>query len=116
MNDGLVLLQAKPLQHAIELIGPEDAHEIIFERQKEFGMAGIALPAGAAAQLVVDAPALMPLRAEHVEAARRQRLLLERRDLRTDVGGPRIKLALVRVLDVAQLLADAHVRIAANLN
>ena len=35
---------------------------------------GVALPAGAAAQLVVDAPALVPVRADDVEAAERRQL------------------------------------------
>ena len=77
---------------------------------------GIALTAGAAAQLVVDAPALMPLGAEHVEAAGGQRLFLQARDLRADFVGARALLALARVLDLGDFLADAHVGIAAELN
>ena len=55
VNDRLVLLQAQPLQHGVELVGAEDAHEVIFERQEELGMPRVALAAGAATQLVVDA-------------------------------------------------------------
>ncbi len=40
------------------------------QRQEEFRAARIALAAGAAAQLIVDAAALMPLGADDVEAAR----------------------------------------------
>ena len=78
MDDRLVLLQPELLQHAVELVGAEDAHQIVFERQEEFGVAGIALAAGTAAQLVVDAPAFVPLGAEHVEAAGGERLFLQR--------------------------------------
>ena len=67
MNDRLVLLQTQLLQHAVKFVGAEDAHEVIFERQEEFRMAGIALAAGAAAQLVIDAAAFVPLGAEHIE-------------------------------------------------
>ena len=81
MDDRFVFLQAELLQHAVELVGAEDAHQVVFQRQEEFRMAGIALTAGAAAQLVVDAPAFVPLGAEHVEAAGGQRLLLQPRDL-----------------------------------
>jgi len=50
------LFQAKPRQHAVEPVGAEDPHQIVFQRQEEFRASGVALPAGAAAQLVVDAP------------------------------------------------------------
>jgi hypothetical protein len=36
MDDGLALLQAEPLQHAVETIGAEDPHQIVFQRQEEF--------------------------------------------------------------------------------
>src|SRR5205823_7481618 len=41
--------------------------ELVLERQVEAALAGIALPPGAAAQLVVDPAALVALGAEHVE-------------------------------------------------
>jgi hypothetical protein len=65
MNDGLAFLEAEFLQHAVELARPEDSHQVVFQRQEEFGTAGIALTAGTATQLVVDAPRFMPLGAEH---------------------------------------------------
>ena len=109
-------LQPEPLQHAVELVGPEDAHQVVFEREEELGVAGVALAAGAAAQLVVDAPDLVPLGAEHVKAAGGERLLLEPRDLRADlVGDPRF-LALGGSSMSGQLLADAHVGVAAELD
>ena len=79
-------LRPSLLQHAVELVGAEDAHQVVFQRQEELGVAGIALAAGAAAQLVVDAPALVPLGAEHEEAAGGERLLLQPRDLLADLG------------------------------
>jgi len=115
MDDGLVLLEAEPLQHRVELVRPEDAHEVIFERQEELGMPGIALAAGAAAQLVVDAAALVPLGAEHEQSAGLQRLLLEALHLRLDLSDLRIALAGL-VGDVLELLAHAHVDVAAELD
>ena len=116
MDDRLVFLQPELGQHAVELVGAEDAHQIVFERQEEFRVAGIALAAGTAAQLVVDAAALVPLGAEHVEAAGGERLVLQTRDLGANFVGARTFLALARILDVGQFLADAHVGIAAELD
>ena len=82
MGDRLAFLQAERLQHAVHALGAEDAHQVVVERQVELGAARVALAAGAAAQLVVDAAALVALGAEHVEAAGLQRLLL----LLGDVG------------------------------
>src|SRR6185437_16298359 len=76
--------------------------------------AGIALTAGAAAQLVVDAPALVALGADDVEAAGIQRLLLEIGDLGDNLGllgRPR----LLRGFRV-DLLAQPHLKIAAELD
>ena len=47
----------------------EDAHQVVFEREIEARGAGIALAAGAAAKLVVDAAGFVPLGAEDVQAA-----------------------------------------------
>ncbi len=47
----------------------EDAHQVIFERKIEAGRSGIALAAGAAAKLVVDAPRFVTLGAEDVQSA-----------------------------------------------
>ena len=56
--------------------GVEQAHQVVGQRQVEPGLAGVALAAGAAAQLVVDAAGLVPLGAEHVEAAEVEDLLV----------------------------------------
>ena len=90
MDDRLALLEAELLQHAVHALGAEDAHQIVFERQEEFRVAGVALAAGTAAQLVVDAAAFVPLGAEHVEAAGGERLLLQARDLGADLVCARI--------------------------
>src|SRR5206468_11777602 len=77
-------------------------------------MSGVALAAGTAAELVVDAPALVALGAEHEQAAGRERLLLQAGDLRLDVL--HAPLALRTFRDVLEFLLDAHVGIAAELD
>ena len=69
MDDRLAFLEPEALQHRIHPLGAEDAHQIVFERDKEFRGARVALAAGAAAQLVVDAPALMTLAADDEKPA-----------------------------------------------
>ena len=67
--DGDALLHAQLQHQAADAVGAEDAHEVVLERQVETGGAGIALAARAAAQLVVDAPRLVALGGQDVEAA-----------------------------------------------
>ena len=55
--------------HPVHGAGGEQAHQLVLERQVEAALARVALAAGAAAELVVDAAALVALGAEHVEAA-----------------------------------------------
>ena len=75
---------------------------------------GIALAAGAAAQLVVDPPRLVALGAEHVQPAGRDHLLLLRGHFLLDPGSCRRVLRLV--LDAGELLRLAHLDIAAELD
>ena len=56
-------------QHGVEPVGAEDPHQIVFQRQEELRAAGVALTAGTAAQLVVDAARFMALGADDVEPA-----------------------------------------------
>ena len=71
--DRNAFFHAQTLHQAGDPLGPEDAHQVVFERQIEARGPGIALPAGAAAQLVVDAARLVALGAEDVQAAERRR-------------------------------------------
>ena len=47
------------------------AHDVVLQTQEEAALARVALAAGAAAQLVVDAARLVPLGAQNEQAARR---------------------------------------------
>ena len=57
--------------------------QIVVGRDKEAARAGVALPAGAAEQLSIDARRLMPLDADYVQPAGLQRGLVE-----ADIGAP----------------------------
>ena len=106
MDDRLVLLEAQLLQHRIHALGTEDAHEVVIEREIEQRAAGIALAAGAAAQLVVDAPALVALGADDEQAAGSDHLLLVALDLGADLL--LASAALGTGLQFRQLGSDAH--------
>ena len=83
--DRHAFFHAEPLHQARDAVRPEDAHQVVFERQVEARRAGIALAAGAAAQLVVDAPRLVALGGDDVEAAERDDLVVLRIALRLEV-------------------------------
>ena len=86
--DGHALFHAQALQQGGDPLLGEDAHEVVFEREVEARLAGIALAAGAAAELVVDAPRLVALGAEDEEAAGLDDLLvLLLRGLGVDLEG-----------------------------
>ena len=74
--DRHALFHAQPLHQAGDAVRPEDAHQVVFEGQVEARRAGVALAAGAAAQLVVDAPGLVALGAEDVQPAQRDHLVV----------------------------------------
>src|SRR5204862_4839565 len=65
----LVVRQLEALHDVVDPVAGEEPHEIILAGEVEARLAGVALAAGAAAKLVVDAPRLMALGAEDVEAA-----------------------------------------------
>ena len=75
--DHLAFLHAGGRQPALGAVGvAEDPHQVVFERQVEAARARVALAAGTAAQLVVDAPRLVALGADDVQAARGDHLLV----------------------------------------
>ena len=92
----------------------EDAHQIVLQAQEELRRAGVALAARTAAQLVVDAPAFVALRADDVEPARGQRAFLVGGDFGADLRHAACELGFVD--DAAEFVADAHVGVAAQLD
>ena len=73
--DRHVLVHAEPVHDVGDALPAEPAHQVVFQRDEEARGAGVALAARAAAQLVVDAPRLVALGAQHVQAARLEHLL-----------------------------------------
>src|SRR5215210_6468920 len=47
----------------------EGLDDLVLQRDEELGVAGVALPGAAAGELAVDAPGLVPLGADDVQAA-----------------------------------------------
>ena len=67
--DGCVLAEAEGVHHAEHALRAEQAHDVVLHREVELRLAGVALTAGPAAELVVDAAGFVPLGADDVEAA-----------------------------------------------
>ena len=114
MDDRLAILQPEPLQHPAHPVGAEDAHQVVFQRQEEARPPRIALPSGPAAQLIVDAPALVAFRADHEQPAGLLHLLMRRGDLVVDLG--RARRLLRGVVDAAKFLLQPHLQIAAEFD
>ena len=65
----LVVRDLEALHDVVDPVAGEQAHEVVLAREVEARLAGVALAARAAAELVVDPARLVALGAEHVEAA-----------------------------------------------
>src|SRR2546430_1105594 len=70
MGDDLPFLGTGPVHDAGDAVGPEEAHQVVFEREVEDALPRVALASRSAAQLAVDAPCLVSLRPDDNEAAR----------------------------------------------
>ena len=88
--DGDVLVQPEPLHEPGHPFAGEALHEVVIERQVEPRRARVALAAGAATQLVVDAARVVALRADDVQAADRDDLLVLGLGLRLRLGERRV--------------------------
>ena len=71
-----VLVARKLVHHAAVPVRAEPAHKVVLHGNEEAGRAGVALSARAAAQLVIDSPRLVTLRADNVQTARSDYLLM----------------------------------------
>ena len=71
---------AEAVEDPVDPVAGEEAHEVVLGGEEEARLAGVALAAGAAAQLVVDPARLVALGADDVQAAGLQHLLLVRLD------------------------------------
>src|SRR4029077_11614324 len=66
---GLVVRDLEALHDPLDPVAGEETDDVVLAREVETRLARVALAARAAAKLVVDAPRLVPLGAEHVEPA-----------------------------------------------
>ena len=67
--NGHILLHIEPLHHVGDPVAAEQTHQIVLQRDVEPGLAGVALTAGTAPQLVVDTAGIVPLGADDKQAA-----------------------------------------------
>jgi hypothetical protein len=67
--DVVVFVHAQRVDYLHHALGAEQAHQVVFQRYIETGLAGVALAPGTAAQLVVYAPGLVALRADNLQPA-----------------------------------------------
>ena len=69
MGDDLTLLGAELVHRVGQAVTHEQAHEVVLDRDEELARAGIALTSLIGPELAVDAPRLVAFRAQDVEAA-----------------------------------------------
>ena len=93
--DRLALGHLEPLHDRLDALAGEDAQQLVVEREVEARRPGVALAARPAAQLVVDAPRLVALGADDVQAARVDHLLVQRAPFRADRRDARALFVLV---------------------
>ena len=120
VGDRLALGHAERLHDRVETVAGENAQQVVLARQIEFRHAGVALPTGAATELIVDAAAFVAFGAEHEKAAGGERLLLLYGDVRLELGflgGFRLGRDLQRHVALLQHpLLHPHLEVAAQLD
>ena len=67
MLDHIALFVAHAVHEAGNALGSKEAHEVVFERNKELRRSGVALASGASAQLAVDAARIVALSSDNGE-------------------------------------------------
>ena len=112
--DRLAIFQAGIHHARKQRFAAEDAQQIVLQAQIEAAEARIALTARTAAQLIVDAAAFMPFRAQHEQTAGFQHLRLFGCYLFLDAGNCFV--ARRAFFQIGQFLFDPEFQIAAKLN
>ena len=74
--DGHILFHAQAQHEVLHALAAEDAQQVILQREEEARTAGIALAAGAPAQLVIDAAGFVALGGHDVQPAQRRHLVV----------------------------------------
>src|SRR5713226_994929 len=70
MLDRNAVLHADAVHQALETVSAEDSEQVVLEREIKTRRTGITLAARTPAQLVIDSPRLVALRAEDMKSAR----------------------------------------------
>ena len=81
----LILRNAQCVKHIHQLLGTEETHQIVFQRNVETGFTRISLTSGTPAQLIVDTSGFMTLGTDDLETADFLRLVVQL-DIRTTAG------------------------------
>ena len=93
--DRLVVGPLQPLHDRRDPVAREHPHQVVLEREVEERLAGVALAARPAAELVVDAPGLVPLGPQDVQPAQPDDLLVLGVGLGLELRVDRLVLGLV---------------------
>src|SRR6267142_5977712 len=100
--DRLALGHPQALHDGVDPLAGEDAQQRVFQREEEARGTRVALPARTPAQLVVDAPGLVPLGADDVQAARGDDLVVQALPFATQRRDATLLLRVANVLFFAQ--------------
>src|SRR5215211_4837131 len=117
----LLVHRAEPVEDAVDPVAREQAHEVVLGGQEEQRLAGIALAARAAAELVVDPARLVALGTQDEQAAELDDLLPVLLDLGLDPGEDLVPHLVVLVAarlepELAQLERGQVLSVAAELD
>src|SRR5919198_814258 len=117
----LVVGRPQAVEDPVDPVAGEEAHEVVLGGEEEARLAGVALPTGAAAQLVVDAARLVALGAHDEEAAGVEDVVVAGRhallDGREDLGEALVVIGVARLEpELGELEAREVLRVAAELD
>ena len=84
--DRHVLFHAEAQHEVLHALAAEDAQQVVLQREEEARAAGVALAAGASAELVVDAARFVALGGHDVQAAERDHFVVLLVGLRLEAG------------------------------
>src|SRR5439155_21926026 len=109
--DRNAFFHAQALEQSRDPLFGEDTHQVIFEQEIKTRSSGIALAAGASAQLVVNATGLVALGAENEQAARSGDFVVLRVSLRSVAGESFVPLIGRHDVFTAGVVPDGALRI-----
>ena len=108
--DGHALGHSQPVHDGLHALAAENPQQVVLEREEKSRRAGIALPPGAPAKLIVNAPRLVALGAQNVQSAHGHHFVMFRFALRGELIVERLPLIERHLEDFAFLLEQHHRR------